>query len=413
MGVIDRLNGTVNRSRVGKYFKMEQRGTTLTTEILAGLTTFITLAYILAINPAIIADSGGTCHPCDTNNKPDGCFPDQITPFFLPAILTDDYVKCTQEVRRDLVVVTASMSALATFLMGVGANLPFALAPGMGLNAYFTYTVVGFRGSGPVEYETALAAVFIEGLIFILFAALGLRAFFVQGIPKCIKIATTGGIGLFLATLGLQTAEGIGLVVSDGATGMTLGGCPLEKRVPMYACPMTKGIPGVPDGLEIAGPATIGAWTDEYKTAWQAYLSNPSAQPYESCLKGTSNVYTCDEVVDAVTKKRLGGVEPVWYAPLPSSATCWLGIFGIWMCGFMYTRKWKGAIIITVLFCSIISWIKTDDNQVSYWTRGGDYDYFKKVFDARSADKVAGKLSFADMGGTGFAIAMFFFVDFF
>jgi len=146
-------------------------------------------SYILAVNPAIIADSGGTCHPCSfykasDGNPPSSCFPDQYEPFFLPAIFTDAYVECTQELRRDLVVVTAGTSALATFLVGVGANLPFALAPGMGLNAYFTYTVVGFRGSGPVAFETALGAVFIEGIIFMAIAALGLRGYIVQAIPK-------------------------------------------------------------------------------------------------------------------------------------------------------------------------------------------------------------------------------------
>ena len=151
-------------------------------------------SYILAVNPAIIADSGGTCHPCSFYKASDGvkaspathpgCFLDQYEPFFLPAIFTDAYVECTQELRRDLVVVTAGTSALATFLVGVGANLPFALAPGMGLNAYFTYTVVGFRGSGPVAFETALGAVFIEGIIFMAIAALGLRGYIVQAIPN-------------------------------------------------------------------------------------------------------------------------------------------------------------------------------------------------------------------------------------
>ena len=112
-------------------------------------------------------------------------------------------VACTQDLRRDLVIVTAGTSAMATFLVGVGANLPFALAPGMGLNAYFTchasrshpsplmpspaaltrYTVVGFRGSGPHSFETALGAVFIEGIIFMAIAALGLRGYIVQAIP--------------------------------------------------------------------------------------------------------------------------------------------------------------------------------------------------------------------------------------
>ena len=129
-------------------------------------------------------------------------------------ILHHPQVACTQNLRRDLVIVTAGTSAMATFLVGVGANLPFALAPGMGLNAYFTchasrshpsplpspltphpsplmpspaaltrYTVVGFRGSGPHSFETALGAVFIEGIIFMAIAALGLRGYIVQAIP--------------------------------------------------------------------------------------------------------------------------------------------------------------------------------------------------------------------------------------
>jgi hypothetical protein len=240
-----------NDTFIGRYFKMNDRKTTLGTEIVAGLSTFLTLAYILAVNPAILADSGGTCHTCTDYPNDSDCIPNQFQPFFLPAIFTPAYEACQQEVRRDLVIVTAGMSALACFVMGVAANLPFALAPGMGLNAYFTYTIVGFRGSGPVEYETALGVVFIEGIVFMVIAALGIRSFIVKAIPTCILRATTGGIGLFLATLGLQTAEGIGLIVSDTATGMTMGGCKPEHRVPMYACPSTKGIPGAHDGRPV------------------------------------------------------------------------------------------------------------------------------------------------------------------
>ena len=197
------------------------------------------------------------------------------------------YEECMQEVRRDLVIVTAGTSALACFLMGVAANLPLALAPGMGINAYFTYSVVGFRGTGPFSYEQALGAVFIEGIVFMVLAASGMRQLVVKCFPNTIRFATAGGIGMFLATLGLQTAEGIGLVVSDGATGMTMGGCPPENRVPFYACPLTKGLGqhGIPDGLEIAGPGAF---------AW-AFHPNASATPagplQTQCLKATPNVY--------------------------------------------------------------------------------------------------------------------------
>jgi len=403
-----------NDTFIGRYFKMNDRKTTLGTEIVAGLSTFLTLAYILAVNPAILADSGGTCHTCTDYPNDSDCIPNQFQPFFLPAIFTPAYEACQQEVRRDLVIVTAGMSALACFVMGVAANLPFALAPGMGLNAYFTYTIVGFRGSGPVEYETALGVVFIEGIVFMVIAALGIRSFIVKAIPTCILRATTGGIGLFLATLGLQTAEGIGLIVSDTATGMTMGGCKPEHRVPMYACPSTKGIPGLADGIDMAGPGTIGAWgeTSTNLAAYRAHVGNPGAYPWEACLKGTPNVYTCDEIVDAGSKVRLGGLRQ----PALQSPTCFLGLLGLMLCGFRYARKWKGAIIITVLFCSIISWIKVDPPDgptgVEYWSMGGDWEYFKKVVEARGAPSVAGKLKFDNWSGVGDALFMFWFVDF-
>ena len=169
------------------------------------------------------------------------------------------------------------------------------------------------------------------------------------------------------------------MIASDTATGMTMGGCNIENRVPMYACPTTNGIPGVTDGLDTSGPGTMG-WSDEDLAGGRAHLGNPGAQPWESCLKGTPNVYTCDEIVDAVSGIRLGGLQQ----PHLQAATMWLGLLGLVLCGFMYARKWKGAIIINVLFCSIVSWIKTDDpSSVEYWSRGGDWDYFKKVVDVR------------------------------
>ena len=135
----------------------------------------------------------------------------------------------------------------------------------------------------------------------------------------------------------MQTAEGIGMIVSDTATGMTMGGCNIENRVPMYACPTTHGIPGVTDGLDTSGPGTMG-WSAEDIAGWRAHLGNPGAQPWESCLKGTPNVYTCDEIVDAASGIRLGGLQQ----PHLQAATMWLGLLGLVLCGFMYARKWKG-----------------------------------------------------------------------
>jgi AGZA family xanthine/uracil permease-like MFS transporter len=119
--------------------------------------------------------------------------------------------------------------------MGLLANLPIALAPGMGMNAYFTYSVVGFRGTGTVSYEAALTAILIEGAIFLLLALTGIRYAIIRLVPEPVHYATPAAIGFFLAHLGLQTAEGIGVVVSDAATAVTLGACPPENRTPMVA----------------------------------------------------------------------------------------------------------------------------------------------------------------------------------
>merc|ERR1719197_2087215 len=129
----------------------------------------------------ILADSGGSC---------DGSL----------GIFSPEYEACMNEVRRDLVIVTAITSGVACLLMGLAANLPFALAPGMGMNAYFTYGVVGFRGgggipngSGPITYSAALTAVFIEGILFLVIAAVGLRAKVAKLIPAPVRIATSAG----------------------------------------------------------------------------------------------------------------------------------------------------------------------------------------------------------------------------
>lgn len=106
----------------------------------------------------------------------------------------------------------------------------------MGLNAYFSYTVVGHHGSGPVPYEVALTAIFIEGFIFFGLALLGLRQWLARAIPRCIKLATSVGIGLFLTLIGLTYAEGIGLVVGGSSVPIELAGCVDELKVD-GACP--------------------------------------------------------------------------------------------------------------------------------------------------------------------------------
>lgn len=114
--------------------------------------------------------------------------------------------------------------------MGFGANIPIACAPGMGLNAYFAYQVVGFHGTGPVPYSLAVTAVFVEGFIFIGLSLLGMRQWLARAIPSSIKLATGAGIGLYLALIGLTYSAGIGAITGAVATPLELAGCKPEFK---------------------------------------------------------------------------------------------------------------------------------------------------------------------------------------
>ncbi|CAK9153762.1 unnamed protein product [Ilex paraguariensis] len=124
--------------------------------------------------------------------------------------------------------------------MGIFANLPLALAPGMGSNAYFAYTVVGFHGSGDIPYRTALAAIFMEGLLFLFISAVGLRAKLAKLVPKPVRISSSAGIGLFLAFIGLQNNQGIGLIGYISSTLVTLAACPRLSQAAL--APVITGI---------------------------------------------------------------------------------------------------------------------------------------------------------------------------
>ncbi|KAI8333991.1 permease family-domain-containing protein [Chlamydoabsidia padenii] len=220
MGLIVNINDRIARSFIGKHFQLEgsgarreRIGTRFTTEIRAGLTTFFAMAYIISVNASIISDSGGTCVCAATQADPT-CDNDI------------DYMNCVYEFKLDLIMATSIIAMIASILMGLVANLPFGLAPGMGLNAYFTYTVVGYHGSGKVSYQTALGAVFIEGIVFLVLSIFGLRQALARIIPMSIKLAMGCGIGLYLCFIGLQASAGIGLVRLDYSTLVTLGGCP-------------------------------------------------------------------------------------------------------------------------------------------------------------------------------------------
>lgn len=164
---------------IKRYFGFAQAGTDLRTELLAGVTTFLTMAYIIFVNPAILGDAG------------------------MP--------------KESVFVATCLVAALASLIMGLYANYPIACAPGMGLNAYFAYTVV--KGMG-FTWQAALGAVFISGCLFLLVTLFRVREVIVNGIPKSLRIAITAGIGLFLGIISLKTA---GVIVGSPATLVTLG----------------------------------------------------------------------------------------------------------------------------------------------------------------------------------------------
>lgn len=130
----EKVNGSVGNSFVGRFFEFEKRGATFISELRGATATFMSMAYILAVNPGILADSGGPCVAEDGD------------------IFSDSYNECVENIRRQYVTSTAIASLFGCLCMGLLANLPIALAPGMGMNAYFTYSVVGFRGTGNVRY---------------------------------------------------------------------------------------------------------------------------------------------------------------------------------------------------------------------------------------------------------------------
>ncbi|CAA21902.1 plasma membrane guanine and adenine transmembrane transporter [Schizosaccharomyces pombe] len=226
---VEEFDVIVARSAFGRWFRLEgcghpreRKGSRFSLEISAGLTTFFAMAYILAVNATILVDTGGTCECTEANR--DDC--DKL----------DDYVLCKEDFHRDLVTATAAISALASFCMGLFANMPVGMAPGMGLNAYFAYQVVGYNGTGRVSYREALLAVFVEGFIFTGLTVIGLRQWLARVIPASLKFATGAGIGLYLTIIGLSPSAGLGVIGHSSSDIVALGGCPPEYLNADYSC---------------------------------------------------------------------------------------------------------------------------------------------------------------------------------
>jgi adenine/guanine/hypoxanthine permease len=162
-----------------RIFHLQEKQTTVRRELLAGLTTFTTMAYVVVVNPRILSEAG------------------------MPV--------------EGVLFATCISAAVATLIMGLWANYPIALAPGMSLNAYFAYTIVIGRG---VPWQTALGVVFLSGLLFLILTMTNVREHIVNGIPDCLKHGTAAGIGLFIAFVGMRNAK---LIVSNQATFVGLG----------------------------------------------------------------------------------------------------------------------------------------------------------------------------------------------
>ncbi|QCE15338.1 putative MFS transporter [Vigna unguiculata] len=370
---LSRLNQYVAKTRLGKWFKISQRNSTFTTELRAGTATFLTMAYILAVNASILADSGGTCSvsdclplcsdpsvplsACNTSSlrvlHPDhSCKFDPVNP---------GYAACLENTRKDLIVATIASSLIGCFIMGTFANLPLGLAPGMGSNAYFAYTVVGFHGSGNVSYQSALAAVFIEGIIFLLISAIGLRAKLAKLVPKPVRISSSAGIGLFLAFIGLQNNQGIGLIGYSPSTLLTLGACPSSSRA--------------------------------------------SLAPVITVANGTVSLLPGGTVSGDILCLR----------DRMESPTLWLGLVGFVIIAYCLVKNVKGAMIYGIVFVTVVSWFRNTKVTAFPNTDAGNsaHQYFKKVVDVHLIKSTAGALSFKSIGKGYFweAVVTFLYVD--
>jgi AGZA family xanthine/uracil permease-like MFS transporter len=195
------VNGNNGKaSFLDSFFKLSENNTTVKTEIIAGITTFITMAYIIFVNPGVLMQAG-------MNEQ---------------GLLGDAAVKAGINALNDSVVAavfaaTCISAAIGTFIMGFYANVPFAQAPGMGLNAFFTFSVCLTLG---YTWQQALAAVFISGILFIIITLTSLREKIVDAIPQNLKLAISGGIGLFIALIGFKSGS---IIVANPATLVGFG----------------------------------------------------------------------------------------------------------------------------------------------------------------------------------------------
>jgi AGZA family xanthine/uracil permease-like MFS transporter len=185
---------------IGEYFKLRERQTSIKIECVAGLTTFLTMAYIIFANPSILS---------------------------LEGIPEEDLVGISRMDKNALIAVTCIVTAITTIIVGIVANSPIAMAPGMGLNAFFAYLIA----SRQMDWQTALGVVFISGLLFLIVTFLGLRKRIVEAIPRSLVSAIAVGIGLFITFIGLKN---LGIIVKDPITFVSAGPLTLTVLIGLF-----------------------------------------------------------------------------------------------------------------------------------------------------------------------------------
>ncbi|KAF8754688.1 Permease family [Rhizoctonia solani] len=406
------LNVKVAESAVGRWFRLDgsghpkqREGSLFTTELRAGTTTFFAMAYIIAVNASILSDSGGTCA----------------------------YALCKEIVRRDLITTSAAVAALASVLMGFFANLPVALAPGLGLNAYFAYSVVGFNGSGKVTYQEALAAVFLEGWLFFILSLFGVRQWLARIIPRSLTLATGAGIGLFIALIGLGSA-GLGVVGGDYTNLVGLGGCTAECEHHFFfeisAFSPASHFPGLDlvsspfYSRDILPSNILDGPVMDLRRRWQSLATLP---PHCSSTRSCSRLSVSPFAPSALTTPLRAFVllsahrdpeHPNYcLSHVLRSPTMWLGIFvgGIFTTLLLLYRV-RGAIILGILLVSIISWPRTTPVTLFPHTAVGDsnFDFFKKVVAFHKLEKIGNALDYNyGKGQVWIALITFLYVDLF
>ena len=362
--------------QIGRYFRFKERRAKLSTEMRGGVITFFMVAYALAVNPQILGVTGGTCDAATL------CDPDEYRIQGHACLFDSENeaaVNCLSTLKMSLTTATAATSLIACFISGYFANLPVALAPGMGINIYVAYQVVA---QGLLTFQQAMVAIFIEGWLFIFLSMTGIRGGIIRLMPKNIAFASSVGIGLLLAFSGLRN---LGIIVFDANTLVTVGGCPIENRRYVLTFDAANSM---------FNASSTSASTSAPPGSSAANFTNITLN--DGIVESSPTVYTC-----------AGGEM--------KSATMWLGIAGGFLMAFLAASSVRGALFIGIVFVTVISWIP--GHGASYLgadssTPGGAQrlDVFEQVVAAPSLEGIGLAWDWSAVSSGHFWVAMFTFL---